>query len=146
MKVLKALTSGFVGAVSLTALHQLLKKTIPDAPRVDLLGVKAIESTLDKLGIKKPDANTLYKSSLAGDIIFNSIYYSFTATGRTPLLSASLLGLGAGLGTISLPGPLGLGKEYSAKNTATQSMALGIYLFGGVAAAATYYLLNKEKE
>ena len=144
MKIIKALGSGVAGAISLTLLHQLLKKVHPDAPRVDQLGMQAIAKGLDQLGINPPREHTLFKSSLAGDLLFNSIYYSFTAAGKIPLLSASLLGLGAGVGAVALPGPMGLDERFTARNASTKALAIGIYLFGGLAAAAIYKLLSTE--
>lgn len=145
MKIARALASGFVGAISLTALHQVIRKLSPDAPRIDTLGVRAIEKTLNALGTQKPNGATLKRLSFAGDIAFNSIYYSFTAAGKIPLLSASALGIAAGAGTVYLPGPLGLGKKPSAKNNTTKFLSMGIYIVGGLAAAATYRYLNRNE-
>ena len=144
MNTLKALGSGLVGAISLTVLHQILKKTNSNAPRVDELGMQGIAKGVNAIGIDAPKEANLFKASLAGDLLFNSIYYSFTAAGKTPLLSASLLGLGAGIGAIALPGPLGLDERYTSRNASTQVLTMGIYLFGGLAAAASYHFLTKK--
>lgn len=139
----KALISGMAGAVALTTLHQTLKKYLADAPRVDLIGSNAVRKISSLLHLKTPDKATAYRLSMAGDLIFNSFYYSLTATGKKPLISGSLLGAGAGTGVISLPGPLNLGKNLSSRNIRQALLSFGIYLAGGLTAGGVYKLLSK---
>ena len=145
MKIVNAIISGFVGAATLTIAHQLLKKNFKDAPEIDVLGMKTVAESLDKMGIEIPEQERLYNMSMAGDILFNTIYYAFTATGKIPLLSGSVLGLSAGLGVITLPGPMGLGLEYSAKNNIRKALSISIYLLGGIAAGACYNAIKDKK-
>ena len=142
-QTIKGLISGFTGAVTLTFVHQWLKNTVKDAPRVDLLGVEAIESFIEKLNLKKPSQKTLYNLSLAGDLIFNSIYYSSVAYGKNPLIKGIALGTGAGSGVINLPGTLNLNEKLISKNFKQALLSFGIYLIGGLTAAGTYKLLQK---
>lgn len=143
MKAIKGFISGLAGALTLTAIHQTLKNHTSDAPRVDLVGSKGIKKVFSFLNIKKPRERTIYKLSLVGDILFNSFYYSLTATGKRPLINGSLLGLGAGVGVVTLPGPLKLGKNLVSKNSKQVLLSFIVYLSGGLAAAGVYKLLNK---
>ena len=146
MKILNALISGFVGASTLTIAHQLLKKYVKDAPEIDVLGMQSIAKSMDKLGLEIPVQERLYKMSMAGDMISNTLYYALTATGKIPLLSGSVLGLSAGLGVISLPGPMGLDLERSAKTANRKALSVSIYLLGGIAAGACYSALKSDRE
>lgn len=144
MKKLNGFISGLAGALTLTAVHQTLKNYIPDAPRVDLIGTNGIKKALAYFNLKIPHESIVYKLSLAGDLLFNSFYYSLTAQGKRPLLTGSLLGLGAGAGVVTLPGPLNLGKNLSARNLKQVLLSFAVYLSGGLAAAATYKFLEKS--
>lgn len=144
MNTLKAFGSGLAGAVALTFLHQILKNKTDEAPRVDKLGMNAIALGFDKLGLTPPEEDPLFKSALAGDLFFNAIYYSFVAVGKNPLLSSGVLGLGAGLGAIALPGPLGLPEEYTNRTQTTKALTMTIYMFGAMVAGLSYKILNSK--
>ncbi len=137
-EVWKALGSGTVGAVALTALHETARRVLPNAPRADLLGERAIDRSLRAVGMRPPSGPRLHRWALAGDLLSNSLFYSLVGSqgGRKAWLRGSLLGLGAGLGAVVLPGPLGLGTRPSARTPATVAMTLGWYLAGGLVAAA----------
>lgn len=143
-----ALYSGIVGACVLTIIHESVRRINPDAPRMDLLGKRAITYALEQTNQDVPDQATLQNMSLAGDIVSNSLYYSLVgnAKGTVAYLRGALLGLGAGLGALYLPGPMGLGKDASQRTPATQVMTVSWYLLGGLAAAATAALLNSSDE
>ena len=134
----KGLISGLTGAITLTAIHQWLKNNVKDAPRVDMLGVQAIESIFEKLNIDKPSKRTLYNLSLAGDILFNTFYYSSVAKGKKPLLKGALLGTGVGSSVITLPGTFNLNENLSSRNMTQGLLSFAIYFIGGLAAAGTY--------
>ncbi|MBX9852815.1 MAG: hypothetical protein K2X86_13810 [Cytophagaceae bacterium] len=138
MKGIYALVSGFAGALTLTGLHYFFKKYNPDAPKVDILGMEAIIKSAGKAGVEPPHGKALFRLSIAGDIIFNTLYYSIVAAGKRPLISGSLLGLGTGVGTVTLPGLLGLSKDFTAKNIQTKLITLLIYLTGGLMAGGVY--------
>jgi L-ascorbate metabolism protein UlaG (beta-lactamase superfamily) len=137
-EVWKALGSGTVGAVALTALHETARRVLPNAPRADLLGERAIDRSLRALGRRPPSGPRLHRWALAGDLLSSSLFYSLVGShgGRKAWLRGSLLGLGAGLGVVVLPGPLGLGSRPSARTPATVAMTLAWYVAGGLAAAA----------
>jgi hypothetical protein len=138
----RTLISGFIGAVTLTLVHQSFKLFYKDSPKVDLLGVRIIKDAFKKTGFKAPKSNTLYNLSLAGDILFNSLYYSFTA-GKNSLAKGISLGSAAGLGVISIPQLFNYGKDLNAKNFKQKALALVVYLSGGLASSLSYKLLSK---
>jgi hypothetical protein len=135
---MRALAAGFAGACALTILHEILRQRVPRAPRLDILGMRALAK-----GARMADRETpehLHNTALAGDLIANTAYYSLVAAGgaEKALLTGSLLGAGAGLGAILLPKPLGLGAGPSNRTAATQAMAVSLYVAGGVLAGAAY--------
>ncbi len=133
-----ALERGFVGACTLTAVHEVARRVLPDAPRLDLLGGRALTRLLKTMDQPLPAPAQLQRLALAGDLVSNTLYYSLVGAGATkrPWLRGILLGGLAGVGAILTPGPLGLGRAPSARTPATQAMTIGWYLLGGLAAAA----------
>lgn len=136
--VMRALAAGFAGACALTILHEIVRRRVPRAPRLDVLGMRAIAKGMRMAGGDPPD--NLHDTALAGDLIANTAYYSLVAAGGADkaLLTGSLLGAGAGLGAILLPKPMGLGAGPSDRTAATQAMAVSLYLTGGMLAGAAY--------
>jgi hypothetical protein len=145
MSFLRALASGLVGAVALTAIHETARRITPDAPRMDVLGMRAVAKSMRAFDQEPPVP--LHEITLAGDIVSNSLYYSLVAVGdaRTALLRGAALGAAAGLGAVFLPEPLGLGEQPS-RGAATQAMTVAWYLAGGLAAGAAYQLLGEADE
>lgn len=142
MKILPALFSGLAGASALTLLHQTIRQVSPDAPRMDVLGMRAIAKGFRQAGEELPPRQQLYRGAMAGDLVGNSLYYSFVGTGPGALSRGALLGLTAGIGAVVLPGPLGLGTRPSGRSARTAAMALGIYLVGGLVAGAVSRALS----
>jgi hypothetical protein len=60
MRPLNAVASGLVGATTLTMMHELVRRVIPEAPRVDLLGMRAIAAALRAGGTTPPPSGRLY--------------------------------------------------------------------------------------
>ena len=142
----QALGSGLAGALTLTAVHETARRQRADAPRMDVLGIRAIVRSMEALGQEPPSASRLHDLALVGDILSNSLYYSLVGLGRREgaWLRGMLLGLAAGVGAVVLPSPLGLGAAPSNRTAATQVMTVGWYLIGGLAAAAACSLLASE--
>jgi hypothetical protein len=138
----KALISGFIGAASLTLIHQSLRLFSKNSPKVDLLGSEIIKNVIKKIGLNPPKKNTLYAMSLVGDILFNSIYYSLSS-GRKYLAKGVSLGSIAGLGVISIPQLFNYQKKYNAKNLEQKVLAILVYLTGGLTSSLSYNLLRK---
>lgn len=136
MELSKALVSGLAGAVAVTVAHETLRRLVPEAPRMDVLGMRAISKIMKKAGAQPPAGSSLRAWAMAGDIVSNSIYYSITGGGKDAWLRGSLLGASAGVGAVLLPGPMGLGSDPSNRTNSTRAMTVGLYLLGGVVAAA----------
>ncbi len=146
MKTKNSLEGGAAGALALTLIHQLLKKTLPNAPRLDLLGMQALAKTLKSVKAKLPDENNLYRWTLAGDIITNAVYYSLSGIGnkKYALLRCAALGLAAGISAVILPQHLNLSDTYTNRNKKTRMITIGLYMAGGVIAAAVMKKLSKD--
>jgi hypothetical protein len=134
--VMRALGGGTVGAIALTALHELTRRTVPHAPRMDVIGMRALSKTVRALGRRPARGRRLFRQTLLGDLAANSLYYSLAAAGRRPRGRGLLLGAAAGLGAAALPPLLGLGRSPGAKFPVTPLMTLALYTAGGLAAAA----------
>ncbi len=135
-KPLVALASGITGALALTAIHETARRLVPNAPRMDILGMRAIARGMYHFNEQPPEEKELFKYSMVGDIISNSLFYSLTGAGRKAWWRGAALGLAAGVGGVLLPGPLGLGTEPSGRTPQTKVMTIAWYVLGGLAAAA----------
>lgn len=145
MGIWRALGSGLAGACVLNVLHETVRQFVPEAPRVDVLGKRAIAASLRAVGKDVPPDDELYALALAGDVLSNSLYYSLVGAGarESALLRGALLGFGAGVGAVVLPEPMGLGSEPTRRTPATQVMTIAWYTIGGLAAAATFRALTE---
>lgn len=140
MSFFRALGSGLVGACALTLIHESARRFLPNAPRMDVLGMRAIANTLDTVDKNPPPPGELHEMALIGDIVSNSIYYGLVGVGdkEGAWLRGSVLGLTAGVGAVLLPEPLGLGRQPDEHTPSTQLMTVAWYLAGGLAAAAAF--------
>lgn len=147
MKATTVLAGGLAGATALTLIHESIKAVVPQAPRVDRLGMQAIEKGLRKANKTVPNQSTVFAMALAGDLISNALYYSAAGIGseKNIWIRSSVLGLSAGLGAVLLPEPLGLSQRYTNKTVATKIMTVGMYVAGSLVATAVIKLLNKRK-
>jgi len=135
-----ALLSGFAGAVTLTILHESVRRLRPDAPRMDTLGRRAIARGMESIGIEPPAKDHLEAIALAGDLATNTLYYSLVGLGKPADSWARGVALGglAGLGAVVLPPMMGLGHRPGARTPQTAVMTFCWYLAGGIAAAAAH--------
>lgn len=125
MKLLISLAGGLAGAISVTILHELIRKIDHSAPRLD--------------------RNNLFATSLAGDIISNTLYYSLAGTRIKKSMSAgSILGLGAGLSALTLPKKPGLDTAAVNQTLTRKLITVGLYLTGGLVAAGVMRWLEKR--
>ena len=130
------LVAGLAGAAALNILHESLKNK-RDTPRIDFLGEQALQKTIRYFGGTINDTDDLYKATLAGDLISNTIYYSWIASGKRSHIwpKAIAMGLAAGIGAVTLPKPMGLNPKPVAKTDEIKAMTVGYYLFGALVAA-----------
>lgn len=148
MKATTVFVGGLAGAATVTLLHESIRRVVPEAPRMDRLGMEAIKKGLKKAGVKVPGEEKLFTIAMAGDLVSNAIYYSAAGIGneKNIWLRSSLLGLVAGVGAVFLPEPLGLNKRHSNKTAATQAMTIGLYITGALVTTVVIKLLNKKKQ
>jgi hypothetical protein len=144
----KAVLSGLVGACALTLLNETARQFVRDAPRIDVLGKRAIAKPLMKMGVAPPKDDNLYWITLASDIFSNTLYFGSIGFGneKNAYRNGALLGLAAGIGAVALPAPLGLGTDTTARTGQTELMTVAWYLAGGLATAAVYQLLSDKSE
>ncbi len=144
MKLFSAIVGGVAGALALTLIHETTRRITDKAPRMDLLGIEALENTLEKADVAKPDHQTMFNITMAGDIISNAAYYSLIGIGakKWVLARGGILGLAAGLGAVYLPKHLGLHQEPSNRTCETKIMTTALYLSGGLIAAAAMNVLE----
>ncbi len=148
MKLSSALTGGLAGASALTLLHEIIRRSDAEAPRVDRLGMNAISKMLKNADHKVPEEENLYLMALAGDILSNSLYYSLAGAGgkQRVWLIGTLLGLAAGIGAVALPEKMGLDDAPVNRTSKTSMITIGLYVSGGLVTAAVTTLLEKRKK
>lgn len=146
MDISKALVSGLAGAVVLTIAHETLRRFVSEAPRMDVLGMRAISKIMKKAGTQPPEDGKLRSWAMAGDLVSNSMYYSLAGVGKGAWIRGGLLGAGAGAGAVLLPGSMGLGSDPSNRSNSTRAMTIGIYLLGGLVAAAVGSALGSDRD
>lgn len=143
----QALASGLAGAVVLTLLHETVRHIRPaDAPRMDVLGMRALRKLLGKAEAPQPDNHTLFNLTMAGDILSNGLYFSLVGRGKKAWQRGAVLGLAAGVGGVLLPGPLGLGEAPSNRTPQTKLMTVAWYTVGGLVAAGASRAWSKARK
>jgi len=134
MGKIKNILAGFAGAAAMNILHETLKNKSDKTPRIDLLGEEALNKGLGLVGEHIDDEKTLYRATLVGDLISNTVYYSLIGSGKQKYMWAKVFffGLSAGIGAITLPQPMGLRPEPVAENNEKKVLTVGYYLFGAI--------------
>jgi hypothetical protein len=147
MKVSAGLAGGFAGTLTVASLHEALRRVTPDAPRMDILDMDLIRKGLKSMNKEVPEENRLQQWAVGGELFCDTAYYGLTGIGgkKGIWLRGALLGLIAGVTAVVLPKPLGLPTEPSNKTLGTQLMAIGLYLMGGLVAAATTRLVDNAQ-
>ncbi|VTS00707.1 Uncharacterized protein OS=Nitrolancea hollandica Lb GN=NITHO_3970009 PE=4 SV=1 [Gemmata massiliana] len=138
--MIDSIASGTAGAVALTLAHEMTRHALADAPRMDVLGKRALAAGFRAVHLGLPDEGTVHAVTLVGDLVSNGAYYSLVGLGGPDgaATRGALLGLAAGLGAVFLPGPLGLGTAPSRRTSRTALMTVGLYALGGLVAGATF--------
>lgn len=143
-KLAQSLLAGVAGASTVTILNEVAKRTLPNAPRLDILGMRGLAAGARVVGTEPP--RHLLPSALAADLAANTAYYSMVgAAGRSnPVALGAALGLVAGLGAVLLPDAVGLGKGPTQRSPQTAGMAMGWYLAAGLMAGLVYRSISRD--
>lgn len=146
MNVGKSLLAGVAGATFLNILHESVRRVVPAAPRVDLLGRQIVARSFRKRGKRAPSGDKQYALALVGDLLSNTLFYSLAGwgKGRSAWLRGLLLGLSAGLGAVKAPDYMNLSKKAVKRHESTKWMTIGWYLLGGVVAGTVAQLISKR--
>lgn len=146
MRLTQALVSGTAGAIALNILHETARRTIPHAPRMDVIGMRALAQSLRGVDQDVPPQDELFTWTLVGDILSNALYYSLVGLGSKDGIwfRGAALGAAAGVGGAFLPPVLGLGHQPDEETPVTQAMTVAWYLVGGLAAAAVARKLAQD--
>lgn len=141
-----AIAGGFLGALTLTLLHETIRRLTPDAPRMDRLGMEAISKGLQSADADVPEENSLFNITMAGDIISNSLYYSLAGAGKKSqaVLNGVILGSAAGIGALFLPKTMGLNEAAATRTFQTKLMTVALYITGGLAAGIAAKIINDK--
>lgn len=142
----RAITAGAVGALVLTAIHQLGRAALDHPPRMDVVGRRALRRGARPLGVRLRRREA-QRWALAGDLATNALYYALATRGsaaRAPW-RGTLLGAIAGMGGVFLPGPLGLGRAPSSARPSTAALTVAWYALGGLAAGVAARRMGWER-
>jgi len=147
MKVSAGLAGGLAGTLTVASIHEALRRVTPDAPRMDVLDIELIKKGLKSMNKEVPGEDQLQRWAVGGELFCDTAYYGLVGMGskKRVLLRGALFGLVAGVTAVILPKPLGLPEEASNKTVATQLMTIGLYLIGGLVAAATTQLVDEAQ-
>ena len=139
-----ALAAGLAGACTVTILNEAGKRTAAHAPRLDVLGMRAIAAGSRAIGLEPPEH--LKATALVGDLLADSLYYSMVAAGgrEHAITTGAAAGLAAGVGAVVAPGLMGLGYGPTERTAETAALAVLWYLMAGIAAGATYTCLDRR--
>ena len=142
----RALASGIAGAAVLTGLHEVARR-VPHAPRMDVIGERALSDSMKAAGIRPPRGNQLFRATLLGELVSNALYYSVVGAGSRAraLRRGVLVGLAAGLGAVFLPPRMGLGRPPGNKPPVTPLLTIAWYTAGGLAAALAAQLVHGQE-
>jgi len=146
MSKLQNLLAGLGGAIALNVLHESLKYKSSNMPRVDLLGEEALQKSLNYFGKSIDDQKTLYKATLAGDIVSNAMYYSLIGAGskKHVFTRALAYGISAGVGAVTLAEPLGLDPEPVNRSQKTKALTVAYYLAGALVTGCIVKAISKS--
>jgi hypothetical protein len=145
---LRSLASGAIGALAVTALNEVARRRIPHAPRMEVIGMRALSAAVRALGGRPPRGRALFRETLGADLLSNTIYYGLVGAGsrQRRLSRGILLGAAAGLGAVLIPPLLGLGRPPGNRRPATPLMTIAWYTAGGVAAALAGRMLDRGED
>lgn len=134
----RAAAAGIAGAVTVTLLNEVGKRVLPNPPRLDVMGERALAGTMLAAGTTPPTGRRLFRATLVGDLASNAAYYSLVGVGNPKGAwgRGVLLGAAAGAGAALLPQRIGLGRQPNARTPWTELLTFAWYSVAGLAAAA----------
>ncbi|MFL5815205.1 MAG: hypothetical protein ACJ763_16630 [Bdellovibrionia bacterium] len=142
MKTSQVIFSGTAGALALNGIHEAARNLIPNAPHVDILGMRAMGKTLQKIRKEPSKVSSLRKLTFVADVISNSLYYGVTIAAlgkrrRGDLWKRAWISGGvAGIIVATLPPLFGLGYQGTRKPAITAVLTATWYLSGALVTAA----------
>ena len=139
-----SLLSGLAGAAALTVLHETVRRILPDAPRMDTLGRRALAKGLNAAGLETPPEDQMQILALGGDIVANTLYYSLACLGKPSVARGAALGAAAGVAALVLAPLMGLGSRPGSRTPQTAAMTVAWYTVGGLAASAAHHAMTKR--
>ncbi len=143
--LINAAVAGTAGAFATNVLHEITRRVVPNAPRVDVLGMQALAKALTASTGGTPTGGDLYRSTLAGDLVSNAAYFSAVGLGGGNAVGLGLLlGIAAGVGAVVLPPRMGLDPKPTARTGTTGALTVGLYTAGGLVAGLTYAALRDD--
>lgn len=144
MKVAAAVAGGLAGTLTVASLHEAFRRLTPNAPRMDILDRELLRKGLKSIHQNVPKEELLQRWSLGGELVGDTAYYSLAGIGGKKGVWArgAVLGLIAGVSAVVLPKPMGLPTAPSNKTLGTKLMTVGLYLMGGLVAAAVTQLVD----
>jgi hypothetical protein len=147
MKVSAAVAGGLAGTLTVASIHEALKRVTSNAPRMDLLDMALIQKGLKSINKEVPGEDVLERWAVGGELFCDTAYYSLAGLGgkKGLWLRGTLLGLVAGVTAVVLPKPLGLPQYPSQKTLGTELMTIGLYLIGGLVAAAITHVVAEAQ-
>jgi hypothetical protein len=101
---------------------------------MDILGARGLKKVLGFTRLPKPKGQALFEATLLADLVSNAATYALVGSGKRAPLKGAILGLALGVGAVTLPGPLGLGKVPGRRSPRTESLTVALYTLGGLVA------------
>lgn len=146
MKTSAVLAGGLAGTLTVASMHEAMRRVSPDAPRMDVLDMDLIRKGLKSVNREVPGEDALQRWAVGGELFCDTAYYGLVGMGgkKGAWLRGAILGLAAGITAVALPKPLGLPAESSNKTLSTRIMTVGLYVIGGLAAAAMTQLVDGD--
>jgi hypothetical protein len=138
--------------LALNAIHEAARNVLPNAPHVDILGMRAMGKVLQRTGNAPSKLSTLRKITFVADVISDSLYYGATIAAPDAQKPGSIWkracisGGVAGLIVATLPPLFGLGYQGTRKPAVTAVLTATWYLSGALVTAAIASALERKSK
>jgi hypothetical protein len=128
------------GSLVLNLVHEVARKQINRAPRINEIGEEAVAKTFKKMGRTPPSEKKRYAMAMAGDLVANTAYYRMIAgnSRRETWIRGLLFGVVAGVGALTATKPMGLDDAPVNRSARTKVLTVLYYTVGGLITAAVY--------